>query len=425
MKKVLIITYYWPPSGGGGVQRWLKLTKYLSDFKIEPIVLTVENKYASYPHLDEQLSKEVEGIKTYRSKSFEILKFYGQLFGKKNVPHSAFANVNKKSLFQTISRFIRGNFFIPDPRKGWNSYAIKEAKKIILEHNIETIITSSPPHSTQLIGLQLKKELKINWIADLRDPWTDIFYYKDLLHLPSQRKKDANLELDVLKKADQIITVSDSIKDLFYHKLGGQKEKIHVIPNGYDPEDFISDELIKNTHFTFGYIGSLTEEYSPTILFEALKELKSDFDFRIKFVGNVSPEVKKIIEENNLSSLCTYIDRVQHDIAVKEMQSSDALLLFIPQVLNNEGILTGKIFEYIACRKPIIGIGPENGDAAKILSPFSSCQIFDYSSTDLLPFIKNILQNSSAHISSINNENSLIYSRKYQAGQIADIIQTL
>jgi glycosyltransferase involved in cell wall biosynthesis len=425
MKKILIITYYWPPSGGGGVQRWMKLTKYLSDFNIEPIVLTVEPEYASYPHIDEQLSKEVRGIKTYRSKSFEILKFYGQLFGKKNIPHSAFANVNKKSLLQTISRFVRGNFFIPDPRKGWNSYAIKEAKKIILEHHIDTIITSSPPHSTQLIGLQLKKEMKINWIADLRDPWTDIFYYKDLLHVPSQAKKDRNFELEVLRKSDRIITVSDSIKTLFYQKLGGQKDKIHVIPNGYDPADFMSNDPVKNTAFTFGYIGSLTEEYSPSILFEALNKLRSTFDFRLKFVGNVSPEVKRIIEENNLSELCTYIDRVQHDIAVKEMQQSDALLLFIPNVRNNEGILTGKIFEYIACRKPIIGIGPENGDAAKILAAFSSCQLFDYSSTEVLPFIQNILENAATTVSDINSENSLIYSRKYQAGQIADIIKAL
>lgn len=423
MKKVLIITYYWPPSGGGGVQRWLKLTNYLKEFSIEPIVLTVDSKYASYPHIDEHFNKEVENIETYRSKSFEALKFYGSIFGKKNVPHSAFANVNKKSFLQTVSRFIRGNLFIPDPRKGWNSYAIKEAKKIITKHKIDTIITTSPPHSTQLIGLQLKRDLNINWIADLRDPWTDIFYYKDLLHLPSSRKKDAKLELDVLKNADQIITVSNAIKELFAVKLKGQKDKIHVIPNGFDPKDFGSTKTKKAEVFTFGYIGSLTEEYSPKILFETLKSLKPEFNFRIKFIGNVSPGIKEIIKKNDLDEICVFRDRVAHDEAIKEMQSSDALLLFIPEVLNNEGILTGKIFEYIACRKPIIGIGPEHGDASKILESFSLSKMFDYNSNELQSFIHSLLEKKLNGDSMINEGDYMYYSRRNQAEKVAEIIK--
>ena len=425
MKKVLIITYYWPPSGGGGVQRWLKLAQYLKESSIEPIILTVNKEDATYPHIDEHLCKEAEGISTYRSKSFEFLKLYGYIFGKKNVPHSAFANVNKKSFLQTISRFIRGNLFIPDPRKGWNKYAIIEAKKIIADHNIDTIITTSPPHSTQLIGLKLKKELNVKWIADLRDPWTDIFYYKDLLHLPSIKKKDAKYELDVLKNANTIITVSNSIKDLFSKKLGGELDKIHVIPNGFDPKDFDINESHKSDVFTFGYIGSLTEEYAPRIVFDALSKLKTDYDFRIKFVGNVSPEIRKIIDKNNLSDLCLYKDRVGHDEALKELITSDALLLFIPDVSNNEGILTGKIFEYLASRKPIIGIGPEHGDAAQILNEFSLSKMFDYRSTEIHSFLKDLLDKNLMGDSLMNEGDYMYYSRKNQASQVARLLQDL
>ena len=314
--------------------------------------------------------------------------------------------------------------FIPDPRKGWNNYAIKEAKKIIEEHSISTIITTSPPHSTQLIGLALKRELGVNWIADLRDPWTDIFYYKDLLHLPIRAKKDKKLETAVLENADQVITVSKAIKTLFSTKLSSNSDKIHVIPNGFDPNDFTSKEEQKNELFTLGYIGSLTEEYSPKALFEALKKLKEKYTFRIKFVGNISPGIKAIIHENDLDSHCTFKDRLAHDEAVKEMQSSDALLLFIPKVVNNEGILTGKIFEYIATKKPVIGIGPENGDAAEILLPFSSSKMFDYSSSEIESFLEDLFKKKQDNSVLESVGDHMYYSRKNQASQVAEIIKS-
>lgn len=423
MKKVLIITYYWPPSGGGGVQRWLKLAKYLKEFNIEPFVLTVSSEYASFPHIDNHFVKEAENIKTYKTKSFEALKVYGRMVGKKNVPHSAFANVDIKNWLQTVSRFVRGNLFVPDPRKGWNKYAIKKAKEIISEYNIDTVITTSPPHSTQLIGLKLKEELNVKWIADLRDPWTDIFYYKDLLHLPHVKKKDLALELKVLTKADVVISVSDAIKNLFATKLGGKSDKLKVIPNGFDPLDFENDGKNSSEIFKFGYVGSLTEVYSPQKLFEALGQLKDKFDFHISFVGNVSPKVKEIIKNENLTDRSTFKERVSHDKAIIEMQSSDALLLFIPEVPNNEGILTGKIFEYLATRKPIIGVGPEHGDAAQILNKFSMGKMFDYESDLMVQFLRLLLTRYNNGETLINEGNLKVFSRKYQAGQIKDLIE--
>ena len=194
MKKVLIITYYWPPSGGSGVQRWLKFSKYLPEFGIEPIVLTVDPDFATYPSIDTTLELEVsDSIRVYRTKAKNPLEVY-QKIRRKPAPQSGFAGEKKSGLLDKIFRFIRGNVFLPDARIGWNPYAFEKAKQLIKELNINTVITTSPPHSTQLIGLRLKKEFTIQWIADLRDPWTEIYYNKELFRTNWAERQDAKME---------------------------------------------------------------------------------------------------------------------------------------------------------------------------------------------------------------------------------------
>ena len=215
MKKVLIITYYWPPSGGAGVQRSLKFVKYLPLFGIEPIVITVDAEQATYPILDSTLLNEVsEDVRVVRTRSFEPLKILSAIKGKESVPHGGFANSNKESITQRTLRFIRGNFFIPDARKGWVSFAVKAASEIIEKEKIDTVFVSSPPHSSQLIGLELKKKYNIKWIADMRDPWTDIYYYKDLLQTKFSAARDAVYERQVLEGADEVISVSEPINKI-------------------------------------------------------------------------------------------------------------------------------------------------------------------------------------------------------------------
>ena len=241
VKKVLLITYDFPPSGGAGVQRWLKTIKYLPEYGVETIVLTVDPAVASYPQVDESLCKEVpDFVKVYKTKSKEILSIYKKVSPQKQVPYGGFANEPNPTLLQKISRFIRGNFFLPDPRRGWNKYALAKAKEIIEQEGIETIITTSPPHSTQLIGLELKRLYPhIKWVADLRDPWTDIYYNEDLYPTCWAKKRNLRYERSVLLAADQIITVSEECKRLFAEKAD-VAEKIAVIPNGYDEKDFIN-----------------------------------------------------------------------------------------------------------------------------------------------------------------------------------------
>ena len=382
MKKVLLITYYFPPSGGAGVQRWLKTIKYLPEFGVEAIVLTVDPAVASYPQVDESLCADVpSSLKVYTTKTKEILSLYKRVSPKREVPYGGFANEPNPTLLQKISRFIRGNFFLPDPRRGWNKYALAKAKEIIESEGITTVITTSPPHSTQLIGLELKKQYpNINWVADLRDPWTDIYYNSDLYPTSWAQRRNLKYERSVLEGADNIITVSEDCKRLFAEKAN-VTDKITVVPNGYDENDFkemikekgeitpnysltvINTSSLLTPHYILSYVGVMAPQYD----LEPLKSLvQGRKDILLRFVGVVSEEIQQEIKSWGVQA--EFIPYVSHKQAIAYMRASDALLLFIPNVPNNEGILTGKLFEYLASGRKILLFGPENGDAMHLIS---------------------------------------------------------
>ena len=429
MKKILFITYYWPPSGGAGVQRSIKFVKYLPEFGIEPVVLTVNEKYASYPLLDETLSKEIpHNIEIYKTKSVEALKLLSLFTNKKNIPHGGFANSNKEKPFQKVLRYVRGNFFIPDARIGWIRYAEKAAAEIINKEKIDTVFITSPPHSSQLIGLRLKSRFKIRWIADLRDPWTDIYYYKDLLHSNRSAQKDANYEMEVLRNADEVITVSLPIENIFLKKLSNpSSSKFHIIPNGFDESDFQNNVKISDNIFQITYVGSIADSYKPEIFFEVMKRVVDEFDdvkFRLNFVGSIPASVNQLINLNRLDKITEFISYVSHEKAIMYMQESTALLLLIPDVVNNDGILTGKLFEYLASRRSVIGIGPVNGAASTILNECDAGKMFERNDPDgLYSYLKTlILQWKEKKEFKNTNLNHLQYSRKGLAKKLASII---
>ncbi|MCE5348262.1 MAG: glycosyltransferase family 4 protein [Bacteroidales bacterium] len=370
--KALIITYYWPPSSGAGVQRWLKFSKYLPSFGWEPIILTINPEYATYPAIDNSLCSEISGdLKVYRTNATDYFRFYNK--DKSKIPSAGFATDDQKGFRTNILRFVRGNFFIPDPRRGWNKHALREACRLIEEEGIKHIITTSPPHSTQLIGLKLKKKYpEIKWIADLRDPWTDIYYYDQFFHTPYARKIDGNYEKKVLKTADRIITVGQSLKNLFCAKLPGIENKTEVITNGYDENDFIGLSPSNPEILTISYIGTLSDSYPVSGFIEAFKSLVSNgYKIQLRFVGTVSPGQKNLILSEIDNSLVQFLPFVNHQDAIKYMMGSSALLLIIPDHQSNRSIITGKLFEYLASGKPVLCIGPEDGDAAGILSSTS------------------------------------------------------
>jgi glycosyltransferase involved in cell wall biosynthesis len=379
MEKVLIITYYWPPSGGAGVQRWLKFSKYLPEFGWEPIILTVDPLFATYPVTDDSLKDELSSLlKVHKTPATDYFSLYKK--DKTKIPSAGFANSVDNTLKGKFLRFIRGNFFIPDPRRGWNKFAFKKACEIIETEGIKHVITTSPPHSTQLIGINIKKKYRaIKWIADLRDPWTDIYYYSHFYPSLISKMFDSRLEKKVLKKADRIITVGESLKALFSLKIKGIAHKTEVITNGYDEADFKDVKANEPARFTLTYVGTLSDIYPVDSLLAAFKNLVSEGkDFVLRFVGSVSENARKLIVSAIPFTSVEFIPHVTHYEAIRYMLNSSVLILIIPSHASNKSILTGKIFEYIATGRPVLCLGPVDGDAAKIIGITGNGAIFGY-----------------------------------------------
>ena len=430
MDKVLIITYYWPPSGGAGVQRWVKLSKYLLETGIKPYILTVDEQYASYMQTDKSLEDDIpSGINVYKTRSFEPIRMYEKLVGKKNVPTAGFSNVDNNSIGQKLINAIRSNLFIPDPRKGWIKYAYKKAVEIIKEEQIDHVITSSPPHSSQLIGLKLKNKLGIKWVADLRDPWTDIYYYKILGHSFISRYIDQQYEKKVLINADRLIVVSEHIKDLFVKKDPLiDPGKCHIVPNGFDPADFESLEKTKNDIFTICYTGTMADTYEPDIFINSLaklKEAKPESKVKLQIVGFISDNIKALL--NDKIPDIELIPTVPHSEIVKYQKNADLLLLVIPDIKHAEGILTGKIFEYIATGNPVLGIGPENGDAAKIIDQCGAGKFFDRTKQkEITNYLENCMNDFYTKKPFESNRTEINkFSRKEQSQQIKLLLDKL
>ncbi len=420
MNRVLIITYYWPPSGGAGVQRWLKFSKYLPQSGWEPVILTVDPKYAAYPSYDASLEEDVpESTLVYRTKATDWFRLYRS--DKSKVPSAGFATNKDDSLKGKISRFIRGNFFIPDPRRGWNRHAFRKACELIEQKGIKHIITTSPPHSTQLIGLKLKKRFtEIKWIADLRDPWTDIYYYDLFYPTFFSRKIDRNYERSVLKNADIITTVGPSLGEKFESILPGIRDKIKIVHNGFDESDFENVSASTPEKFTISYTGTISESYPVEGFITAMqKVIAGGIDISLKFTGHISD----VHRERFISALgnerLEFFHYSEHNIAVRQMLSSSLQLLILPKDPDNRIFLPGKLFEYIASGKPILCLGPIDGDSAGILEKGGFGKCFDYDDTDRISdFIISSIHISPDEIKILPAE----FSRKSLAGKIAGLL---
>lgn len=428
LKKILVITYYWPPSGGVGVQRVLKFVKYLPQFGILPYVVTVREDKASYPSHDRTLIKEIPDIvKVYRTDTTEPFGIYSKLLGKKSIP-TGFSNEGNPGNFQKFSRFIRGNLFIPDARKGWVRYAFEKAKELIEKESIDTVLTTSPPHSSQLIGLKLKKEFSINWIADLRDPWTDIHYYNEFRHMGYAKNLDLNYERSVLENADKIITVSNSFKELFVKKSDRiDPSKIFVITNGFDPEDFTGIGKSPGNEFIITVTGTMPENYNPYAFIDSLKEITDEYrdvNFKFRIVGSAASTVTDYISKIGLSKNFDLIQTVTHDKAVEYLLKSTILFLVIPQFKNEKGLIPAKLFEYLAAGKTIVCLGPLDCEAAAIIDKCEAGRTFDRNMKARLTDYLRQLVNQWKVSKNLDVKNNLFekHSRYNQAKELAGII---
>ncbi len=387
--RLLVITYYWPPSGGAGVQRCLKFVKHLAEFGVAPTVITVNPARATYPVLDDTLLADVPaGVRVIRTDTAEPFGSYQKLTGRA-VPHGGFANEGRPGLLQKAARFVRGNLFLPDPRRGWNRYALRAVEALLAAgETFDAVLTSSPPHSTQLIGLALKKRHGLRWLADLRDPWTDIYYTKDLHRTAPAAWLDRRYERQVLTRADVVLTTSPATRRLLQGKNPGlPAAKFEVLPNGYDEADFTAVSAPPAACLRVTHTGTITEAYQIENLLRAIAEGQRRHPrvpLRLRFVGQVSAGLRTQIDRAGLGPATEFIPFVPHAESVAYLLESSALLMAIPDVAHNDGILPGKIFEYLAAGKPVLCVGPAGSDADAILRECGAGQALPYADYELM-----------------------------------------
>lgn len=427
MKNILIITYYWPPSGGSGVQRWLKFTKYLPQFGWQPIVYTPENP--DIPVIDQSLEKDIskETI-VIKRKIWEPYLLYKFFSGKKTgLPAGYITNASKKGFFNKLAVWIRGNFFIPDPRIFWIKPSVKYLTTYIKANNIAAIISSGPPHSMHLIAYHIKKKFNIPWIADFRDPWTNIDFYKDLKLTIWADQRHKKLEKKVLLTANRVITIGSTMKEEFL-TLGAKD--VSVIYNGFDNKDFENLSVALDHKFTIVHSGTLNFSRNPTILWEVLNEIANEHltfknDLEIKIVGNCDQKVLDNISEKKLNTQTKLIEYLEHNEIININKSAQVLLLLVNNTPNAKGIITGKVFEYLASGRPILAIGPEDGDLSILLSETNSGKIIGFKNRKKLK--ETILSYYTSYKSSSLKENDINliskYSRKEQTKKLEEVIE--
>src|SRR5512138_1816442 len=383
MKRALVITYYWPPSGGAGVQRWLKFTKYLRRFGWEPVIYTPENP--EYPETDPTLEKDIpEHLTVVRRPIREPYQAYKRVIGRKKEDKIAAAflsETKQNALLQNLSVWIRGNLFIPDARALWIRPSVKFLDGYLRDNPVDAVISTGPPHSMHLIAMDVAERLNLPWLADFRDPWTNIDFYKDLRLTRLADRRHRKLEQKVLSKASAVTVVGTTMAEEFWNIVNRQYS---VITNGFDPDD--SDPLgdaSPDPGFSIAHIGTMSGSRNPLAAWQALEELVSavqgfGHDLRIKLVGKVDYTVIQSLEQHHLTPFLDKIDYMPHSEVVRCQKASRVLLLIINNTPNAKTILTGKFFEYLSARRPILCLGPPDGDAASILSETQSGQVADF-----------------------------------------------
>jgi glycosyltransferase involved in cell wall biosynthesis len=418
--KVLIITYYWPPAGGSGVQRWLKFVKYLQNSDIESIVYTVDN--ANYPKEDKTLLHEVPAnIKILKQPIWEPTNL---LFWKKKEAQKGDVSNAVNSGFLS---FIRGNFFIPDPKIFWVNSSVKFLHQYLKENKVDVVISTGPPHSMHLIAQKLKQKNNIKWIADFRDPWSNLYYNEGFKQLSFAKKKNEKLENSVFKNADCILTVSNSLKKEFDQKAA----RVEVITNGFDDEEVTNTLITLDKKFSISYIGLLPKQSNPKLLFKVLSTLcaeDTDFktDLKLNFIGDISQDVKQEIIKDGLLENSNFIGYVSHKEAIEYQKKAQVLLLLIPNVAKSEGILTGKLFEYLTAKRPILAMGLETGDLSEILKNTSSGVVVGFDNeAELTSEIRNLYQQYKTGDLQVNSKNIEQFHRKELTKSLSEIIKNL
>lgn len=423
-RRVLVITYYWPPAGGAGVQRWLKFVKYLSMMGWEALVYTPLNP--ENPVEDKSLLDEIPpGTTIIKTPIREPYNFYKRFVGMKptdRVAANFISNGRKPSFAQKVSVWIRGNFFIPDPRVFWVAPSVRFLKEMLADDPVDLIVTSGPPHSMHLIGRRLKMSLGIPWVADFRDPWTNIDFYHELMLTSIADSIHRRLERKVVQAADLVITVNRAMEAEFLSK--GAK-RVEVISNGFDEADRVESDAALGEKLTFVHIGTLGEARNPLAFWTALGELVRELPYMaehvsVKLVGKVDHSVSLSVKDNGLTNLVEYVSYMPHMEAIKEQHNAGVLLLLVNNTPTAKGIVTGKLFEYMAAGRPVLAIGPRDGEMADILLETGAGVVFDFNDVnEIKHYIVSAYEQFKKGTLTVESRNVSAYSRKELTRRLA------
>lgn len=416
MKKVLMIAYSFPPTGGPGVQRSLKFVKYLRNFGWEPLVVTRDVKNMRV--IDESLNKDIpEGVKIFRTKPCEFTELNG--------------------LLNYFGRFVSRKVLCPDGERLWGEFAKGTAVKAVKRDKIDLIYTTSVPYSAHLIGLHLKHKFPgIPWVADFRDEWTNNPYLLDNPHNKLRMAIEKRMEHRVLEKADYLITNTPVMLDNFLRLNNDMALEDHftVIPNGYDSDDFITvtGSTPENESFTLTYTGSMYGRRKPDYFFQALSELVGEgkidpSKIKVQLIGTLQKDnLDKLLDQYLLHEIVKILPYMDHDECVAHMANSDALLLIEGGGPGSEAFYTGKVFEYLASRRPILANIPAKGAAAQLINSTRAGLVSDYN--DITGTKENLLllyeawQNKTS-ILEPDNEKIAKYERKVLTDKLATVFE--
>lgn len=436
-KRILIITYYWPPSGGSGVQRCLKFAKYLPQLGWQPLVFTAQN--AEYPMLDYSLEKDIPAeVEILKQPILEPYNWYKKLIGakKEDKVQVGFLHESGKppTKAQNLAVWLRGNFFIPDARMLWIRPAVNFLVQYLKYQKVDAIFSSGPPHTAHIIARNVKRRTNIPWIADFRDPWTKISYHEKLKLTPIARKIHEKMEQSVVLEANVITTVSPTWqKD--WQQAGAKK--VELITNGYDPQDL---EITDNEHFelskkfTICHIGTIIKEQNPILLWEVLQQLCNENaifaqHLEIKIVGKTDHSVFEKIAACQLTPFLTRIDYMQHKAVLQVTKAAQVLLLLVNDIPSSQGIVPGKLFEYLATRRPILCIANPNTDTANFIQQAQAGYTANYTETQkmrevILQYFELFLQKK-LYLSTENKNFVESFSRGHLTQKLVNILDKL
>lgn len=421
MKRALIITYYWPPTGGSGVQRWVKFSRHLPEFGWQPVIYTPDNpeQLAVDESLLADIPAEAEVLKTHITEPYALAR---KLMGKGNEKGAGVNPVNgqEKSFKQKLALAIRGNCFVPDPRIWWVKPSVKFLKKYLREHPVDVMVTTGPPQSMHLIGLELHRATGLPWVADFRDPWTKIFYFKHLGLSKSAERKHVALEQAVLDEATAIVSVTPLVQADFE---AATKTPVHLITNGYDSDDFAPGrtEAHEGT-FRIVHTGLFASDGNPLALWDALSALPFRENLDIRLAGKVDPEILEAIKARGLEGNLSVLGYLSHEDSVKELQNADMLILPLRKEPEYRKVLPGKIFEYLAACKPVLGIGQEDGAAAKLLVDTGAGIMLDWPRTEAMAdFVCSVKEGSFK----AGGKGIEAYSRRTLTGEMVKLFESI